>query len=417
MSDRNENRPGYKKTKVGWIPEEWRAQLLGSITKKNQYGLSVSTKNEGQTPLLRMGNIIEGKVSYENLVYIDISNQERSKYLIQQNDLLFNRTNSLEHVGKLGIVSEVIPAVFASYLVRFQIENTVAFPLFIAYFLNTKESRNRLKKLATPGVCQYNINQTDLRRQFVIPLPSLSEQKKIAEILSAWDEAIEQTCKLIDAKKRRKKALMQQLLTGKKEIKGIEKDDWKVIPFVKLVAPISRPVPRPDEAYLSIGLRSHCKGTFHKFIEEPEKIMMDTLYKVEPEDLIVNITFAWEGAIAFVTEHDAGGLVSHRFPTYHLKAEKADIEFIRNLILTKRFIWDLGLISPGGAGRNRVMSKRDFLRIKVCVPSIKAQKKIGQVLSEADKEIKALEGKQSALEKQKRGLMQKLLTGEVRVKT
>ena len=123
-------------------------------------------------------------------------------------------------------------------------------------------------------------------------------------------------------------------------------------------------IPKPDKTYLSIGLRSHCKGTFHKFIGEPEKIMMDTLCRVEPEDLILNITFAWEGAIAFATEDDSGGLVSHRFPIFRLKTKNADIEFVRNLILTQRFIWDLDLISPGGAGRNRVMNKKDFLKIK-----------------------------------------------------
>ena len=134
-------------------------------------------------------------------------------------------------------------------------------------------------------------------------------------------------------------------------------------------------------------------------------VLVGTLYKVEPEDLVVNITFAWEGAIAFAKEEDSGGLVSHRFPTFRINAEKADIEFVRNLVLTKRFIWDLGLISPGGAGRKRVMNKKDFLKIKVYVPSIKTQKKIGQILLSADNEINHLEKKLKALEKQKRGLM------------
>ncbi|MBW2560918.1 MAG: restriction endonuclease subunit S, partial [Deltaproteobacteria bacterium] len=190
MIDHNENRPGYKKTKVGWLPEEWKVRRLGSITKFSQYGLSLNSEDKGLTPLLRMGNIENGKVTYKNLTYVNGVDDE-CKYLVKANDLLFNRTNSLEHVGKLGIVTESKKAVFASYLVRFKIDESLALPTFVTYLFNTTESRNRLKKMATPGVCQYNINQSELQRHFVIQLPSLNEQKRIAEILSTWEETIE----------------------------------------------------------------------------------------------------------------------------------------------------------------------------------------------------------------------------------
>jgi type I restriction enzyme S subunit len=151
-------------------------------------------------------------------------------------------------------------------------------------------------------------------------------------------------------------------------------------------------------------------------VEEPDKVMMDTLYRVEEGDLVVNITFAWEGAIAFVPEKDSGGLVSHRFPTYRLKETEVDRGFFRNLIQTKRFVWDLGLISPGGAGRNRVLSQKDFLKQKVHVPSLGVQERVGEMLEAAYDELRLCEEYLVALEKQKRGLMQKLLTGEVRVR-
>jgi len=144
---------------------------------------------------------------------------------------------------------------------------------------------------------------------------------------------------------------------------------------------------------------------------------MDTLYCIEAEDIMVNITFAWEGAIAIASQRDSGGLVSHRFPTYRLREKEADTDFIRNLILTKRFVWDLGLISPGGAGRNRVLDQKDFLKLKVFIPSVEVQEKIGKILTAADTELRLCEDHLNALEKQKRGLMQKLLTGEVRVNT
>jgi type I restriction enzyme S subunit len=255
-----------------------------------------------------------------------------------------------------------------------------------------------------------------LLRATPVLIPPLPEQQKIAEILSIWEKAIDQTQKLIEAKKRRKKALMQQLLSGELTPLGLNHETWPARKLGELVVPVSRPVPKPENPYLSIGLRSHGKGTFQRTVEEPDKVMMDTLYRVEEGDLVVNITFAWEGAIAFVPEKDSGGLVSHRFPTYRLKETEVDRGFFRNLIQTKRFVWDLGLISPGGAGRNRVLSQKDFLKQKVHVPSLGVQERVGEMLEAAYDELRLCEEYLVALEKQKRGLMQKLLTGEVRVR-
>ena len=143
---------------------------------------------------------------------------------------------------------------------------------------------------------------------------------------------------------------------------------------------------------------------------------MDELFVAKADDLIVNITFAWEGAIAFVPEAHDGNLVSHRFPTYRLKESVVDPEFMRYVVVQPRFRFNLVLISPGGAGRNRVMSKRDFLGIEVAVPCLEEQKKIGRMLKLADEEMVLLSHQLDALREQKKGLMQQLLTGKIRVK-
>ncbi|UCD58085.1 MAG: restriction endonuclease subunit S [Candidatus Hydrogenedentota bacterium] len=320
--------------------------------------------------------------------------------------------------GSVGDVTKIPPNLDGANITqdtaRLRIKDTYT-SNFLIHALKGS-SVNRQIKLNTIGQAVKGVNIAEVRR-LIVPLPPLPEQKKIAEILSAWDEAIEQTRNLINAKKLLKKALMQQLLNGRRRFHAYDRDEWRVRPLGELVEPVSRPVPKPREPYLSIGVRSHGKGTFQKIVELPEKVVMDTLYRVESNDLIVNITFAWEGAIAITTERDKGGLVSHRFPTYRLKEKEADIDFLQNLIVTKRFVWDLGLISPGGAGRNRVLNQKDFLKLNVFVPSVEVQEEIGKRLTAADNELRLCEGYQNSLEKQKRGLMQKLLTGEVRVKT
>jgi type I restriction enzyme S subunit len=166
---------------------------------------------------------------------------------------------------------------------------------------------------------------------------------------------------------------------------------------------------------MALGLRSHGKGTFQRLVDRPETVAMETLYQVEPNELIVNITFAWEGAIAITKLEDKGCLTSHRFPMYKVDENLVLIDYLRYVILAKRFVFNLGLSSPGGAGRNRVLNKKDFLKLKIPVPPLEKQKQIANVLRTADWEIDASEQYLSLLKEQKQGLMQKLLTGDWRV--
>jgi len=110
---------------------------------------------------------------------------------------------------------------------------------------------------------------------------------------------------------------------------------------------------------------------------------MDKLFVVMENDLIVNITFAWEHAIAVATREDDGLLVSHRFPTYIMSS--SDVGFIKCVVSQESFRRKMELISPGGAGRNRVLDKTEFLNIEVNVPTeIGEQHKIGVVFKTLD---------------------------------
>jgi len=173
-----------------------------------------------------------------------------------------------------------------------------------------------------------------------------------------------------------------------------------------------RIIEKPPIAYTGLGIRSHGKGTFLKEEQDPLKNSMENLYKVEKNDLIVNITFAWEGAIAIASDCDDGALVSHRFPTYVGDKSDTVVNFFRYIIITKRFFHELFLISPGGAGRNRVMNKKDFLKIKISAPRKPEQQKIAVCLSSLDELIAAHNQKLAALKLHKKGLMQQLFPAE-----
>ena len=164
-------------------------------------------------------------------------------------------------------------------------------------------------------------------------------------------------------------------------------EDWIKYKMRQIVSPVIREVPKPNRSYTRLSVRSHAKGTFHQRVENPQSIAMTKLYVVREDDLIVNITFAWEHAIAVATKDDDGLYVSHRFPTYRTN-EKMDIEFLRYLVTQKEFKHKLDLISPGGAGRNRVLNKNDFLELNVTIPNeVKEQQKIGEFLKKLDDRI------------------------------
>lgn len=194
--------------------------------------------------------------------------------------------------------------------------------------------------------------------------------------------------------------------TPKIRFKGFY-DDWEQRKLGELVEQIIREIPKPSEPYYRMSVRSHAKGTFKQFVDNPESISMDKLFVVKKDDLVINITFAWEHAIAVVPEENDGLLVSHRFPTYRADG-KSNIEFLHYLVSKEEFRRKLEFISPGGAGRNRVLNKKDFLKLKTFVPKIEEQKKIGTFFKQLDDTLALHQRKLESIQRMKQGLLQQL---------
>lgn len=260
-----------------------------------------------------------------------------------------------------------------------------------------------IRALSNTG-SQENLN-AGLIREIGFPLPARREQDYVAELLANWDAAIEKTEQLMALRARQKAWLRAQVISSLGHT-------TKLGDFLKQE---SRPEPKPTEPYWALGIRSHGKGTFQRFVKDPASVDMEELYAVNRDNLIVNITFAWEGAIAFVKPEDERCLVSHRFPTYEVNNEIADPVFVKYIVNCKAFFSKLALISPGGAGRNRVLNKKDFLKLEVSLPPLAEQTRLAMILATTDLLIEKETSLLVALKSQKRGLVQKLLTGQWRV--
>ncbi|GIX04592.1 MAG: hypothetical protein KatS3mg114_0461 [Planctomycetaceae bacterium] len=190
---------------------------------------------------------------------------------------------------------------------------------------------------------------------------------------------------------------------------------WPRIPVGELLERVVRPVRLdPDQEYQEIGIRSHCKGIFHKPRVTGREIGSKRVYWVEPGCLIFNIIFAWEQAVAITTKKEHGLIASHRFPMYRSINGELLPEYAYLYFASPRGKHDLMLASPGGAGRNKTLGQDELLRLRIPLPSPPEQRRIVEILSTWDRAIEQLEKLIAAKRRLKQGLMQQLLTGRRR---
>lgn len=184
----------------------WKQKKLGDVCENVEYGTSVKSQKTGKIPVLRMGNIQDGRLDWYDLVYTS-DDKEIQKYTLRKNDILFNRTNSEELVGKTAIYKGERPAIFAGYLIRINIKKDLIDPDFLNIILNSKKLREYGFSVMTSSVNQANISGSKLKEYLVI-FPPLPEQKRIVAKLDT-----------LSAKTKKLEALYQQKLNDLEELK------------------------------------------------------------------------------------------------------------------------------------------------------------------------------------------------------
>jgi type I restriction enzyme S subunit len=408
--EKEQVKKGYKKTVIGLIPKDWEVKKLGSLGETLS-GLTYSPEDIDNTGVLvlRSSNVKERQIELIDNVYVKVVEDKYNK--VQEGDILICvRNGSKSLIGKNALITkEVSGSAFGAFMSVFRGD----FNYFLYQVFDTDIYQREIHK--NLGATINSINGSDLKK-FLVPIPPKDERIKIASILSSWDEAITATKTLIVQTKKRNQGLAQQLLTGKTRLKGFE-GKWKFEKISSVTDRIKNSfIPEKETFYKQIGIRSHGKGLFYKESVSGESLGNKSVFWLEPNCFIVNIVFAWEQAVAKTTENEKGMIASHRFPMFKPKNDILDLDFILYFFKSPKGKDLLTLASPGGAGRNKTLGQSDFSKLKIPVPEIKEQQAISKVLETANQELKTLEQKLNVLQEQKKGLMQKLLTGEIRVK-
>ena len=185
---------------------KWNFVKFGSLTSSINYGTSAPAVDGGKYKYLRMGNITDnGHLDFQDIKYIDIPDNEIAKYIVHKGDILFNRTNSREKVGKTACFMEEEEMIIAGYIIRIRLNEEKSLPLYIAQAFNTPEMKSYLRRLARGSVGQANINSKELS-DIKIPVPPLPLQQQFAERV----EAIERQKELLQAQLAEAQTLMAE---------------------------------------------------------------------------------------------------------------------------------------------------------------------------------------------------------------
>ena len=411
------------------IPTNWQSKKLEEIVLKTRLGgnYSGAEKNTG-IPLIKMGNLARGNICVDKIEYLEPGAQINDEDELKLGDLLLNTRNTLELVGKVAIWrNELDSAVYNSNIMKLDFdENCVESNEFMNLVFNSRHCLKQLRHRAIGTTSVAAIYWRDLK-SIKISLPPHSEQRKIIELLGWWDQAIDQTGKLIEAKQQFKKVLVQQLLTGKRRFEDFVKTqqrretqfgdvpaDWDDLEIGDIARELSKR--NAQQEPLPVLSCTKYDGLVDSLSYFGKRIFSEDTsnYKVVKRGQFAYATnHIEEGSIGLLDSVDAG-LVSPMYTVFATK-EGVHAPFLFKLLKTDLYIHIFQTSTNASVNRRGSLRWKQFSKIKIALPSLEEQVKISDCIDTFDKEIQLLSDLQDAYKKQKKWLMQKLLTGKVRV--
>lgn len=414
---------GYKQTKVGIIPEDWEVVNFNELKDKTDshsitggpFGSDLKSEHytTSGVRVIQLQNIGDGKFINKEFVY---TSEEKANQL--KNCLIYPNEIILAKMAEPVARACLIPSFEDKFLmcsdgIRLLVDKNRFSTKYILEYINYDLFRKIAIDRST-GSTRGRIGLSDLKT-IPLSLPPLKEQEKIADILITWNEAVDKQEKLIEAKELQKKALMQKLLSGEVRFSGFT-NEWKDIKLGEIIKEINFKTTMSNQyEVLSVtknGIYSQ-QEHFNKQIASED----NTGYKiVKYGNLVFSSMNLWMGSLDILRNYNIG-IVSPAYKVFDIDYTKFDIDFIQHYLKSHYMIWLYNMNSEQGASIvRRNLDLNSLLTTKVKIPSFEEQSKIGEVLNISDNELNLLKKELEELKLQKKALMQKLLTGEVRVK-
>lgn len=349
----------------------WPTVALGEVLRKSDNWVDIEPNREYAQVTVRLwgkGVALRGRV-----LGAEIAASRQVE--VRHNQFILSRIDARN--GAFGLVPpELDRAIVSNDFPVFDLDETQIVPAFLAWMSKTHDFVDLCQR-ASEGTTNRVRLKEDRFLATKIPLPPLDEQRRIVARLEALAARIAEARGLRRAAQRDMRHL---LLNAYSAIST----NAPLMPMGEVAPLVRRPV-RVDaqREYLELGIRSFGRGTFHKPPLPGAFVGTKKLFAIQPGDLLFNIVFAWEGAVAVAQQHDAGRVGSHRFLTCVPSEGLARAACLCFHFLTEAGLQQLGEASPGGAGRNRTLGLKALERILVPVPAMDAQLWFERLLANA----------------------------------
>lgn len=412
----NEGRPGYKHTKLGWIPMEWAEATIKDTVNKGRhitYGIvKPGDPDEAGVLMIRSQDYANGWCEVGSIMRVSPKIEapyRRSR--VREGDILITVVGA--NLGKMAVVPDWLDgANISRAAARIGVDPEKANSHFVEQILQSG-GVDQLIQLGQIGGAQPVLNLKELGN-IRIPLPETWEQRGIAAVLGAWDRAIATAQQLLAAQQERKRGLMQELLTGKRRFPGFG-GKWKAVPFDKVFTPKKEVAGEGDYQVLSVttnGLVSQA-DYFNRDVASTDR---SNYLVVRKGDFVFSGLNFWMGSVDMVWDFDEG-IISPAYKCFTINEDQMLLDFARHFIRSHVMLMALVKCSIQGASIVRRNLDKELLEAwPFKLPSLPEQRKIAGALNAVTDTIQALEQELDHLTTQKRGLMQQLLTGAVRVK-
>ncbi|MEZ9512387.1 restriction endonuclease subunit S [Vibrio breoganii] len=392
------------------VPNGWSIKTLENLATVERGKFSARPRNDpkyygGEIPFVQTGDIASAKTYLSSFSQTLNEDGLKVSRIFPKNSILITIA---ANIGDTAITSFDVAC--PDSLVGIQPKQDVDC-FWLNSFLETR--KDDLDGKATQNA-QKNINLQVLKPLEILT-PPYEEQRKIANILSTWDKAIATTEKLIETSKQQKKALMQQLLTGKKRLVKPETDkafqgEWEEVPLSRWLIEFKEKSSVQDQHRVYTSSRSGLLPQDEYFGNSRISDRKNIGFHVLPPEHMTYRSRSDDGFFTFnLFKGKENGIISHYYPVF---TSKGSNDFFIALLEQYRSVF--GKHSVGTS--QKVLSFNALKAIKFSVPSTEEQKKIASVLTSANKEIEVLEAKLSHFKQEKKALMQQLLTGKRRVK-
>lgn len=388
-------RERYTVTDTGPIADDWQdayLQEVSSFVSNGFVGSSIKhyTEEPDGIPYVQGYNLKNGEIDPSKMYKITRAfNDAQKKTQLKTGDIL---TVQSGHIGETAVVPKALEGANCHALIISRFKQEKVCPYFMAQYLNSHIGRSRMRGLEV-GSTILHINTKDFKK-FRLPLPPLSEQKKIVEILKTWDEAIRLTESLIAKKQRHKKALIYNLITNTKSTKKYIVSDLFKLGRGRVISKKEIEENAGDyPVYSSQSQNNGEMGRMNSFDFEGDYITWTT------DGANAGTVFCRSG------KFNCTNVCGTAKPIHE---EQVDLRYAALLLQTvsKKYVSYVG---------NPKLMNGVFGSIEIHLPSYSYQIKVGKIFEAADQEIHLLQTKLSTLRAQKRGLMQQLLTGKRRV--